>query len=64
MGTDMEAQKTEQIPQRAATDQDETHEAAMRIARERLERDRRLREAERHSRETVTHELHTSIGGQ
>lgn len=42
--------------------QDETHEAAMRIARERQERDRRLREVERQSRASVPHELHTSIG--
>jgi len=61
----MEAKKTtEQTPRRTTADQDETHEAAMRIVRERQERDRRLHEAERHSRETVTHELHTSIGGE
>lgn len=34
----------------------------MQIARERLERDRRLREVERQSRASVPHELHTSIG--
>lgn len=44
-------------------DVDETHEAALRIERERLEKDRRLREVAREAAEAVPHELHTSIGG-
>lgn len=43
--------------------EDETHEAALRIERERLEKDRRLREVAREAAEAVPHELHTSIGG-
>lgn len=42
--------------------QDDTHENALRIAREREEKDRRLQEVARHSRQLVPHELHTSIG--
>jgi hypothetical protein len=53
---------TEQVPRRTGAGEDETHEAAVRIARERQERDRRLRDAERQSRESARHELHTSIG--
>ena len=45
-----------------SADQDETHEAAQRIVRERREKDRRLHEVERRSRQDVPHELHTSIG--
>jgi hypothetical protein len=59
----MEAPKTaEQSPHLTGPDQDETHEAAMRITRERLERDRRLREVARQARESSSHELHISIG--
>lgn len=57
----MEATKTIEAPRRAFGDQDETHEAALRIAREREERDRRLREVAR-SRVSASHELHVSIG--
>jgi hypothetical protein len=60
----MEAQQTiERVLRRTFFDEDETHEAAIRIARERDERDRHLREVARQSRANVTHEVHTSIGG-
>lgn len=42
--------------------EDETLEDARRIAQDRLERDRRLKEIERQARLCSSHELHTSIG--
>lgn len=51
-----------QEPIPAPWPQDETHENAIRITRERVERDRRLQEVARRSRTLVPHELHTSIG--
>lgn len=41
---------------------DDTHEAALRIVREREEKDRRLKQVARESQNLVGHELHTSIG--
>lgn len=55
-------QTTDQAPSPAHADQDGTHEAALRIARERAERDRCLREAEREALESAPEEVHTSIG--
>lgn len=59
----MDSQQTAvEETRREIADQDETHEAAMRIALEREEKDRRLREVARNSVKAVPHELHTSIG--
>lgn len=59
----MEAQqRIEQAPLSEGWPQDETHESAMRIVRERLEKDRRLREVAHKHGQAVSHELHTSIG--
>jgi hypothetical protein len=55
-------QSTDQAPRPVTADRDETHEEAVRIARERLEKDRRLHEVEREAVKAVPHELHTSIG--
>ena len=55
-------QTKDNAPSQAPAGQDDTHEAALRIARQRVERDRRLREAEHEALETVPEEVHTSIG--